>query len=552
MLKPLTVSQKKKIDSLMSSMSIEQMVGQTLCPVAWHFGVHPDEKALGPILDTLKKKIEKYQLGSIFLAFGTADIFKRVESEIRNSLDVPVIINADMENGAGTRLSDKVKFPWAMACGAANNVKLVELMGEATGVESRACGVHWTLGPVVDLALRHDNPMMIGRAFGCDPRHVARMSTAFIRGVQKNGNMAATAKHFPGDGSEDREPHICTAVIDMTRKQWFDSYGVTWKAAIDAGVMSVMTGHIGLPFVDKGRDFRGPTPATLSKKLQLDFLRGELGFDGCIICDAVCMIGFASWVAHADRAWMSIESGTDCHLFSEVDTDYPNMLRALKEKKLSEERVAFAARKMLELKARVGLFDGYAIKDPPKAVEKTYRAVAVELARRSITIARNEGGVLPLKLKKGAKVLTVSCCFTTGVRHGVDQDLEVLDEELKKRGFVVDHLVNPGGGDILAKMKDYEAIFVNLNIPPRYGSNKLVPPVSNAFWDGFWTGHPQVVFTSFGDPFKIYEMPYVPNWIMTFSNTDESQAACVKAWLGEEDFMGKCPVRLKGFLECEV
>ena len=552
MLKPLSTSQKLRIDNLMSKMSAEEMIGQTLCPVAWGFGTHPDNKTIRPILDGLKKQVEKYHLGSIFLAYGTSDVFKQTEREIRDCLDIPVVINADMENGAGTRLSDKVKFPWAMACGAANDEKLVEIMGEATGVESRACGVHWTLGPLVDLCRNHANPMIFGRAFGCKPNHVARMSTAFIRGVQKNGNMAATAKHFPGDGSEEREPHLCTPVIKMSRKEWFDTYGVPWKAAIKAGVMSVMTGHIGLPFVDKGRDFRGPTPATLSKKLQLDFLRGELGFDGCIICDAVCMIGFAAWVPHEDRAWQSIESGTDCHLFSVVETDYTNMLRALRRKKLSEKRLAFAARKMLELKARVGLFDGYRIDDPPASVVKKYRDTAIEIARRSVTIGRNATKTLPVKLRKGDKVITITCAFTTGVRHGVNQDLDVVDKELKKRGLKVIHLVNPGGPTVMKEMKGCKAIFLNMNIPPRYGSNRLAPPVADPLWDGFLTRHPCVVFTSFGDPFKLYEIPYASNWVMTFSNTDESQAACVKVWLGEEKAVGKCPVELDGFLKCEA
>jgi len=102
-------------------------------------------------------------------------MYKRVERVVRDATDIPVIINADLENGVGTRMADKVLFPWAMACGAANDPKLVETMGEATGVEGRGCGVHWTLGPLVDLCLNHGNPMTFGRGFGSNPQHVARM-----------------------------------------------------------------------------------------------------------------------------------------------------------------------------------------------------------------------------------------------------------------------------------------------------------------------------------------------------------------------------------------
>jgi len=175
MLKQITPAQQKQIDAGMRSMSVEQMIGQTLCPVAWNFGETPNAKTFGPILDNLKRKVEKYHLGSVFMAFGSSSMYKRVERVVRDATDIPVIINADLENGVGTRMADKVLFPWAMACGAANDPKLVETMGEATGVEGRGCGVHWTLGPLVDLCLNHGNPMTFGRGFGSNPQHVARM-----------------------------------------------------------------------------------------------------------------------------------------------------------------------------------------------------------------------------------------------------------------------------------------------------------------------------------------------------------------------------------------
>jgi beta-N-acetylhexosaminidase len=557
MLKQLLPKQLKHIDHLLNTMTLEEKIGQTLCPDAWRFGVVANGKTVGGFIDEAIRKIESYHLGCFFLPYGASAAFKKFEKIIQKHARIPLIVNADLETGAGCRITDRTSFPWTMAGGAANSVELIQTMGEATRVEGRACGVHWTLGPLVDLCLNHNNPMVFGRSFGCKPEHVARLSSAFIRAVQTDGQMAATAKHFPGDGYDDREPHMCTSILSMTRRQWMNSYGVTWKSAIDAGVMSIMTAHIGLPFVDPGDTYAGPPPATLSRK-QIDFLREELHFQGLIIIDAMRMIGFASHAAPADRAWRAVAAGNDVVLFSRPAIDFPNMIRAVRKGWLSEDRVEQAARRVLELKTRVGLFDNLTVKDPSPQTVLRYKAAAEEIARRSICIVRNEkkdektDKVLPLSLKKGSRVLTITNAFVTGVRHNAGEDLSVVDRELRRRGLLVDHRVNAEIVELQKILHKYEVIFMNFNVPPRYGTTRLQFPAANALWDCVWAGHPRVVFTSFGNPFAIYELPYAPNMVLTFSNTDSSQAAAVKVWLGEEKAMGKCPVELPGYLQCQV
>ncbi len=534
MLAPLTAAQKRHVDTLMSSLSLEEMIGQTLCPVAWHFGTDLTTENVDAVIQTARNHIEQFKVGGIFTAFGYADPFKQFAAAMDGAGTIPTVLVGDMEHGAGCRIYDRISFPMAMACGAANRADWVREMGVATAYESRECGIGWTLGPLVDLCMNRGNPMTFSRTFGSKPDHVARMSAAFIQGVQDNNLMAASAKHFPGDGYEEREPHLCTPVIDLSREEWFDTYGVTWKSAIDAGVMAVMTGHIGLEFVDPGTDWRGAPPEHIRKNQQLEILRGELGFDGCIVCDAVTMIGFASWVPPEDRAWRCIESGTDCLLFSTPENDVPQMLRAVKEGKLSEERVAFAARKVLELKARIGLFDTPAQALSVSAGQReTWKQLAVEVAEHSITTVRDAEQTLPVQLEPGAKVLTITLAFVSGVRHDAKLELPVVDSELRARGFEVDHMVNPNYVQVSDCIDRYDAVFVNLCIPPRYGSTHLVPPVCNAFWDGRLMHRDKIVYTAFGDPFKLYEMPWASNMVLAFDTGVYAQASAVKVWLGE-------------------
>ena len=552
MLKPLTKQQTKRIDDLMRRMSIEQMVGQTLSPLAWSFNQNPKGQELTECIDRVKRWVDDYHVGCLFFPYGTRTNLSRMEREVQAHSGIPVIVNGDMETGAGYKIKGNAMFPNKMLAAAANSVALVRTMAEATSAESRPYGAHWAFSPMVDLCYSPRNSMVFSRTFSSSPVQTARLARAFIQAMQKDGRCAATAKHFPGDGFDERDPHMSTAVLALSRNEWMETYGFVWKACIDAGVMAIMTGHIALPFVDPPDTWMGPRPASLSRKIQLDFLRGELGFDGTLVSDATTMIGFSGHLPPDERAWQCIENGSDVFLFSEPDRDFPQMMKALKARKLSEARVAFAARKVLELKTRVGLMDGKQFKLPTAEVRAGYRKAAVAIAERGLKVVRDEYNVLPLKLKKGSRVLTITCTFVEGVRHGTAMELPVVDKELRKRGIKVDHLFNPWAPDFIPDLHKYDAVFYNLNIPPRYGANRLQPPISNPLWEGSWWHHPRPVFTSFGNPYMIAEIPCAPNMVLTFCNSELAQAAAVRLWLGEIKPRGKNPVALDGFFECEI
>lgn len=548
MLKPLTASQKQTIDDLLRSMSMEEKIGQTFCPMA----IHWSETENDAIIKKVETWIKKYHIGAFFISHGSSGFCKKLEKAAQQVSRIPVIVNGDLEAGAGGTIPQCLKFPQAMAFAAANRPDLTRILGRANAHEGRANGIHWTLAPVCDLNLNINNPMMHTRSYGADPDHVAKMSNAFIAAAQEKGWIACTAKHFPGDGAEEREPHVCTAVNNLSRAQWMRTYGKIWKSVINNGVMSIMTGHIALPFIEKGKTWMGHPPATLSKKIQLDFLRGELGFEGCIISDAIVMLGFAPWVKTPDRAWRNVEAGTDSVLFADPQTQFEPFLQALRSKKITRERIEFAARKVLELKARVGLFDKLVVNDPTPRQMAAYRKAGTSAAEGCIKIVRNHGGVIPVKLRKGDRVLVVTATRTEGVRHNARVDLPGVAEELKRHGIKADHLLNPGHEEMKKIVSRYEAIFINLNTPPSYGTTKLTAPAFNCFWEAAWIDHPKVVFTSFGDPHKLYEIPFVHNFVAAYSHDHMTQRAAVKVWLGKMPARGKSPVCLKGFYKIEV
>ena len=321
----------------------------------------------------------------------------------------------DLEHGA-IALTEGTEFPWMMAAGAADDTELMTIMGQATAAEARYAGMHWTFSPVIDLNYNFNNPITNVRALSDQPDRVIRLATAFVRGLQAGGRLAATAKHFPGDGVDDRDQHLSTTVNSLPFAQWQETYGRVWRAVIEAGVMCVMPGHISLPdyqgYADRPED---APPATLSSRLLTDLLRTTLGFDGLLISDASAMIGLSSRLPSDERVVQCIKSGLDVYLFPETLLDYERLLQALKDGRLPEERVRDAARRVLSLKARLNLH-----RDPfgpkPSADDiRSYQQAAQSMADKSITVLRQDGRP-PVHLAPGSRVLTVTIWATQPVQ----------------------------------------------------------------------------------------------------------------------------------------
>lgn len=545
MLKEITSKQKKTIEQIMDTMTLDEKIGQVQCV-----------NGSGLPAEEVKKLIETQHIGSFF----GGNIEKERLKELHDSTAgarIPVIINGDLVNGAGSRIFGLTAFPQQLGCSAANDERLLYEMGRITAEEGRAYGAQWTFGPVIDLCYNLQNPMMHIRTAGDNPDQVLKVGTCYMHGVQDKGYMAATAKHFPGDGYDSRDTHITTLVNSLSRREWEETYGKIWRGMIREGVMAVMSGHIALPFVDPEYEeekerYKGMRPASLSKKILLGFLRGELGFEGLIVTDAINMIGLGAHMKREEYGPRLLAAGNDMLLWTKPHIDSPAIKEALKDGRISMERLDDAVRRVLELKARVGLLDENP--EEPAVTEEDLRRnqkLAQETADKSITVLRDVFGAVPMKnLKPGDRILTITVTFVEGVRNVRDKrDLTVIDDMLRERGFVVDHMVNPDGIGTLSRIKDdYRAIFVNFKYPAKYGTIRLCGDAIAAFKGSWWVEDPKVVFTAFGDPFKIYDLPSLHSYIAAYSVREVSQRAAVRVWLGELEPTGTCPVDMSRYL----
>lgn len=511
------------VEETLSRMSLEECVGHLICPEDRNYTIEEWEALASEI-----------PLGSVFFGPNTPERFKACTAAIQKHSRIPVLVASDLEHGAGCMVKGGVDFPWTMALGVADDTTLAHTMGRASAVEGRAAGIHWTFGPVVDLSINPESPVVNIRALGDDPDKVSKLAIAWIEGMQQNGSLAATAKHFPGDGMDDRDQHLCTSVNSMTMEEWRKTYGVVWKRVIDAGVMSIMCGHIALPaYENLPTTSQDGMPATLSRKLQVDLLRNELGFEGVIVSDAAPMIGMCSRVHPDDQAIENILTGSDVFLFADPRNDFKRLLAAVRSGRLPEKQVRESTKRVLVMKAKLGLH----IPENERAVTpdevKEFQRASIAIAEKSITLLRRNENT-PTTLKPGAKVLTATIKYAHAAEH-IASELAIVDEELKKRGYDVTHWLNPSHNQLLRDTKEFDALFINLVVPPHssMGTIRMTGDVIMTFWRAFWQSHPRVIFTTFANPFVLRELPHIPNLYATYSPVADSQRAAVNAWLGE-------------------
>ena len=529
----LAPHQQNWVDRTLSSLSLEHAIAQL-------FNVSR------PLEDPAEwlRLLEQLPVGCMSARTKSASTYQQVVEEVQANAPIPLLVVANMEHGAAEWPGHGTDFPMLMAAGAADDEDLVAQLGQATAVEARQIGVNWVLTPDIDLNYNPDNPVTNVRAFGDKPDLVIRLSTALIKALQEHG-VAATAKHFPGDGMDDRDQHLVTTINHLPFGEWKATYGRVWRHAIEAGVMTIMPGHISLP------DYQGylnnpdaAPPATHCDKLLTKLLRKEMGYTGLIVSDSTSMIGLTSRAAPGERIVRSLAAGIDMYLGADPERDLPHVLQAVREGRLTEEGIYASARRVLELKARLNLIESPIGPVPSDGERSTFAQAAQALADKSITIIR-KGERHPVQLSKGARLLTVTIAKLNPFFG--QKDLEVFDKELQDRGFTVEHLLNPKTGELNDLARQYDAVFINIYMAPMtmMGTSRLaMDSFATWGWRALFTEHPQVFYTTFGSPYLLYELPHIPNLIAAYSGGDVSQRAAVKVWLGEMTAQGVLPVTL--------
>ena len=539
---------KKWIDE----MSVEELCGQVLA-----YDIQPKDSE-----EETLKIIEKIKPGTLFVCGEQRDsveeltpLFDKTKkySEYASKVaKVPCLVATDIENGPGSYCRPLPELPNPMAWGACNDPELIERAGELTGRICRRAGVHYTLGPVVDLSLNFRNPLVSVRGISDDPDRVIKIAGAYLKGVQKDGNLVGCLKHFPGDGVDERNQHFLTSVNSLSKEEWLATYGKIYKELFKLGASSVMVGHICCPaFQENEIDEYGALPGTLSKALITDLLKGELGFQGCVISDAMSMIGACARVPEDKLALSFFKAGGDLMLFPRPE-EHEYLVNAVKSGELPLERIKDAAYRCLKLKEQARLFDeGYSV--PTDNAEEDLREleeIAQKIADGAVKIVRNNQSILPVK-KQNGRVLLLK--FSGSYFHTAPQEapFAYIEKEFEAQGWQVDSMFFAKHEKLKSIMNDYDLVVIASYA--NYHGSTLRVGWDNimALWRAYILQHERVVFVGLDDPYKLFDFPYAKTYINTFGVTPSLQRALVKLILGKIEQKAKNPISFAGFFERE-
>jgi beta-N-acetylhexosaminidase len=550
-LTPLTPEQRHWVESSLRSMTLEEKIGQLLFSTYHGSFTATDSATFAQMMHDIN---DLHVGGFITITHGSPlGIVKDqayptavLANQLQSKSKLPLMIGADYERGTAMRQDEGTSFPTAMALAAAGNPQDAYTMGKITALEARAVGVQWIYAPVCDVNNNPANPIINTRSFGEDPNSVANFVTEFIRGVEEHGALA-TAKHFPGHGDTATDSHIDLPIIKADRNRLEHLELVPFRAAIAAGVGSIMTGHLEVPAFEPDPS----TPATLSKNILTDLLRNQLGFQGLVITDALDMGGITVRYAPGDAAVRAFLAGADALLMPPVpDAAYEAVLNAVQSGEIPQDRLDASLRRILEAKARLGLNNNRLV-DITALNEKFgqtgWQDVAQQISDRGITLLRDQQHLLPLDGTKPARALLVNLYSDPEPYPGED-----LEAQLRAR---FDSLTT-----LRADTKFVRADTLKLPPPDSYDLTVLalfvrvsdrkgdidVPADQVPLIDQIYKSGKPVITLGLGSPYLIERFPQAQTWLSAFGISDVAQISMARALFGEIPVQGHLPVTIPG------
>jgi beta-N-acetylhexosaminidase len=564
---------EKWVQSTLKKMTLEEKVGQLLVSSFQSSFMSTDSKDF----DALAKAVHEYHVGGFHVfgasepapgvllnpAYGTVTLGQPLEAaSILNRLQaiaaVPLLNTADFEAGVGFRIMGATAFPRAMAFGAARDERLAFEAARVTGEEARALGVHVNFAPVVDVNNNPRNPVINTRSFGEDPALVARIASAYIKGLQSAGVMA-TLKHFPGHGDTDVDSHLGLPVIKQPRERLDRIELPPFRAGIAAGADAVMTGHIEMPALDPAPG----TPTTLSAPIVGGLLRGELAFTGLIYTDSMGMQGVTDMLAPGPAAVRAIKAGNDVVLHSPDDgAAFAAIRDAVKAGEIPQARIDASVERVLRAKARAGLHRNRTVNlDAVSAIlgTRANQAVADAVSQRSITLIKDERNQVPLKLPRDAQVLYLSVLdYPSGWRIAAPS--RTFIPELRQRwpnvtAIELSDRTTPSEIELVRAMAPrFDAVVASVFVRTASFSGRmdLAPALQRLLQDVTrQTGASKRPFVTvfFGNPYAATFLRDLPAMLLTYDFYDRAEASAVRAIAGEAPIGGTLPIALPGMFE---
>lgn len=564
----LNEEQIKWVEDTIAGMSLEEKIGQLFI----NMGSSREEGYLKGVLDN-------YHIGGVRYNPGTAEEVYDQNKILQENSKIPLLIAANTEAGGDGACTDGTYVGHEIKVAATRDEHLAYRMGQIAGEEAAAIGCNWSFAPIVGLLKNWRNPILSVRTWSDDPDLNIKLSLAYMKGIQEFG-IAPAAKHFPGDGSDERDQHLSFAPNHSTVEEWDNSFGKVFQALIDAGVPSIMAGHIGLPsyvryFKPDATLQEANLPATLNKYLITDLLRKKMGFNGVIVTDASHMVGMTGTMKRRDLLPTAIAAGVDLFLFfNDPDEDFQWMMDGYKNGVITDERLNDALMHILGLKAHIGLNKGFKFLEHSKEEQLAHigkpenKKVAHEVTDKAITLVKNKEHIFPISPAKQKRVLLVDVKGHEGgfgmiMGGSSKRPVDVMKELLEKEGFTVTiwQSLEDQVKDLppekrraavanvyaqkrpISELTDNYDLIINMAKVVPNTDQRIQWPASKGTPDiPFYIHEVPTIFVSVNSPFHLADVPQVQTYINCYDDQQDTLEALVDKMLGRSEFKGQSPV----------
>ena len=541
------------VEKTWESMSLKEKVGQLFISLN-----------LRRDIAHIRKMTQEYHVGGIRWQGGTLEEVYEQNRTFQETSRIPVLIAANCEAGGNGAVGEGTLVAMPAACGAAAGTRAAWDMGYVSGVEAKAIGCNISFSPVADLLLNWRNTIVNLRAFGKETDRVIELCKAYMDGIRENG-IACCAKHFPGDGSEERDQHLVMGCNDLDCDTWMATYGKVYRELIEYGLEAVMVGHICQPawtrhFSPDTRD-EDILPASMCPELLQGLLRNELGFNGLVITDASHMAGMTAALPRKEQVPRAIAAGCDMFLFfNDPEEDIQFMLDGLENGILTEERLSDAVHRILGMKAHLGL---HRLPFPDKALLRNvgcadHHLLAERAADMAVTLVKDTQHLLPIDpaVRKKAYLIFAQSAPVSNL-DGTDKAKVIVIDELQKAGFDVTaaedyyemEMAHPSPFNRFRMMETprlddfrakYDVVFVFTNMKGyAQGNNvRLQWSASHSFEMPWYVKEVPTVFVSLSYTNQLYDLPMAKTYINAYSATREYIHATVSKIVGQSAFAG--------------
>lgn len=537
------------VDSTLRTMSLRDKAAQMVWPSVMGDYVPADSREWR----TLLHDIQDEHVGGITVSVGSPIEIATKLNALQRASALPLLVGSDLEFGAGQRarggyfvpngidLGSATVFPPEMAFGATRDTLLAYEEGWVTAIEGRALGVTIDYAPVLDVNINPANAVINTRSYGESPTLDAAFGRSFIRGLQEHG-MIATGKHFPGHGDTEINSHLALPIVGASRARLDTVELVPFRAAIATGVGAIMSFHGSMPALDSSG-----APGTLSSLVLTDLLRGELGFQGVIISDAMDMRGVLDRYGPVEAAKRAVAAGADVLIQPlDIGQTIDAIVAGVHEGRYPAARLDASVRRLLTLKARVGLDrDRLVDVGALRAVvgDSANEATAQRVADRSITVVRDSFHVLPLgRLAPGARVLSITLAHRLDLAAGSTFAAELRRHFPTLRAEFVD-ADDPSGAlaRLTAVADSADVTIVGSYVGQSWDATTLAAPPALTDFLGRVT---RPILVAFGNPYLLRQASTVPTYVVAWGGFPVSQRAAARALLGEIAVTGQLPISI--------